>query len=100
MAVTFRTVRFNADREQYIDHFEILFQRLNINQETKLCHFVNGHKPHRKESLLLRQPPGYNTAVSDAELNDFGSTNNYDRLLEQIKQVTHANILEELPRSS
>ena len=82
---------------QYTGHREIISQRLNINQETKLHHFINRLKPHLKQALLLRQPPDYNTAVCYAKVKDSTSANNYDRLLEQIKQLTHSNTRQEPP---
>ena len=75
----------------------ILCQRLNINLETKLYHFVNGLKPHLKKALLLRHLPDYDIAMSYAKQKYFTLTNTNDRLLEQIKQLTFSNTREEPP---
>ena len=82
---------------KYFDHLEILRQWINLNLETKLRQFVNRIKPHLKEALPLRQPSNYDTAVCYAKRKDSTSTNNYDRLLEQIKQLTQTNTRQELP---
>ena len=82
---------------RYFDHLEILRQRINLNLETKLRQFVNGIKPYLKEALPLRQPSNYDTAIYYAKRKNSTSTNNYDRLLEQIKQLTQTNTGQELP---
>ena len=79
---------------QYIDHLEILCQRVNVNQETGLHHFVNRFKPQLKDTLMQRQPHDCRTAMSYTELKDATSANNYS-VLEQIKQLKNTNTQQE-----